>query len=363
MQTIKTAAVFFFRFQKSILLPGFLLMSLLTFSALAQTTGKLTGQVVSTSGEPLIGVNVVLEGTGQGAATDQDGIYIILNVRAGTYNMRFIYVGFQTKVVEDVRVKADQTTRINITMSEQAVEGEVVTVTAERPLVEFNETSSISTMGKEDIDVLPVQDLREIVNLQAGVVDGHFRGGRIGEVQYQVDGVTVNNPYDNSSTLQLDRSVLEEVQVISGTFDAKYGQAMSGVVNAVLKSGTEDFRWGAESYLGDYYTSDTERYPRNNDFNPLQIQYYQINLSGPLFKKTTFFVNAQRQLDDGWLYGVRRFMPTDSNDFENRNFNPSGDGEVIPMRTHHEWSGQGKISTRLIENMQISYQALGNYIE
>src|SRR5690606_5818341 len=88
---------------------------------------------------------------------------------------------------------------------------------------------------------------------QAGVVDGHFRGGRAGEVQYQVDGVSVNNPYDNSSTLTLDRSVLQEVQVIQGTFDAEYGQAMSGVVNAVLRDGDDDFyEFSFEAYMGDY---------------------------------------------------------------------------------------------------------------
>ena len=60
----------------------------------------------------------------------------------------------------------------------------------------------------------------------------------------------MNNAYDNTSSLRLDRSLLEEVQVISGTFDAEYGQAMSGVVNAVLRRGTEQFRWDAEVLIG-----------------------------------------------------------------------------------------------------------------
>ena len=78
----------------------------------------------------------------------------------------------------------------------------------------------MATVSRAQIGQMAVQELQDIVNLQAGVVDGHFRGGRIGEVQYQVDGVSVNNAYDNKSTLRLDRSLLEEVQVVSGTFDA-----------------------------------------------------------------------------------------------------------------------------------------------
>ena len=112
-------------------------------------------------------------------------------------------------------------------------------------LVEFNQTSTVSSINKDEIKNLPVQTLDEIVNLQAGVVDGHFRGGRLGEVQYQLDGVTVNNPFTNSQ-FRIDRSIIEEVQVISGTFDAKYGQAMSGVVNTVLKTGGEKFSFPAK---------------------------------------------------------------------------------------------------------------------
>src|SRR4030095_10235599 len=154
------------------------------------------------------------------------------------------------------------------------------------------------------------------VNLQAGVVEGHFRGGRIGEVQYQVDGVTVNNPYDNKSSLKLDRALLEEVQVVSGTFDAEYGQAMSGVVNAVLRSGGDKFQWDAEAFAGGYYYSDgqgqsfstvtqepglggqSERALTRRlvpyEFRPAELQNYQLTLSGPVgLPQTNFLVTGR----------------------------------------------------------------------
>ena len=325
----------------------------------AQTTGKISGQVTDSNGEALIGVNIVVEGTSLGASTDLDGFYVILNIRAGIYKLRYSYIGYQTKIFDNVDIDVDKTTKFNVVLESEAIAGDEVVVTASRPMVEFNQTSVISTVGKEDIKVLPVQSLNEIVNLQAGVVDGHFRGGRLGEVQYQVDGVTVNNPYDNQSTLQLDRSVLEEVQVISGTFDAKYGQAMSGVVNAVLKSGSNRFEWSGEIYGGDYFTTDNDRYPNNNFYNPTEINNFQLTLGGPLpVSKTTFFINGRRFRNNGWLFGDRIFLPTDENDIENGIIYPTGDGETVAMQFREEWNGQFKITNQSLSNIQISYQAI-----
>ncbi|MFA3783946.1 TonB-dependent receptor domain-containing protein [Melioribacteraceae bacterium 4301-Me] len=327
----------------------------------AQTTGKLAGRVVDENGQPLIGTNVIVLETTAGASTDLDGYYSIINLRAGTYKIKFQYIGYQSKVYENVRITSDQTTQLNVTLTPEAVQGQEVVVVAQRPIVNFNETSSVVSVNKEEIKNLPLQSLNEIVNLQAGVIDGHFRGGRIGEVQYQVDGVSVVNPYDNSSTLTLDKSILEEVQVISGTFDAKYGQAMSGVVNAVLRSGGDRFQFSGEIYGGDYFTTDTKRYPHNNTYNPTGIRNLQLTLSGPTgISNTSFLISGRRFLDDGYLFGVRKFLPTDKNNFEQKIFNPTGDNKLVPMQYYKEWSGQFKLTNKSIPNVELSYQATGN---
>jgi outer membrane receptor protein involved in Fe transport len=345
-------------------IPVLIFLILFTSFLSAQTTGKLSGRILDENGEPLGGANVLLEGTTLGAASDFEGYYVILNIRAGSYTAIFRYLGYQTIRVEEIKINSDQTTVIDITMSSDVLEGETVTVTAQRPLVEFNQTSSVTSVSRDEIELLPVQNLSEIVNLQAGVVDGHFRGGRLGEVQFQVDGVTVNNPYNNSSTLQLDRSVLQEVQVISGTFDAKYGSAMSGVVNAVLRTGSSNFEWSGEIYGGDYYTTDANRYPNNKDVKPYAIQNYQLTFSGPaLIPNTTFFLNGRRYMNEGHLFGERRFLPTDKNDFEIRDFNPTGDGKLIAMNTIEEIGGQVKLTNQSFDRVQLSYQAILNLFE
>ncbi|MBI2416832.1 MAG: TonB-dependent receptor [Ignavibacteriales bacterium] len=324
---------------------------------MAQGTGKIAGRVLDEMGNPLSGAVIVVEGNKQGAGSDMDGYYAIINVRAGEYRVSCRYVGYKTQSVSGVRVSSDQTRTLNFQLTSSTIMNDEVIVVAKKPLLEFNQTSSVSSINKDEIKNLPVQSLSDIVNLQAGVVDGHFRGGRIGEVQYQVDGVTVNNPYDNSSSITLDRSILEEVQVISGTFDAKYGQAMSGVVNAVLKSGSKEFEYSGEFYSGTYFTTDN-RYPGNEKLQPLNIQSYQFTVSGPaVFENTTFFVSGRKFGNKGYMKGTRRFMPTDKHDYENKVLYPNGDNAEVSLGTVDESSAQFKVANQSVDGLQVSYQA------
>ncbi len=265
--------------------------------------------------------------------------------------------------VNDIRITTDQTTTQDLMLEESVIEGESIQVVAQRPIVETNLTSSIATVTSDAIAIMPVQDLQEVVDLQAGVVDGHFRGGRSGEVQYQINGVSVNNSYDNSSTLRIDRSLLQEVQVISGTFDAEYGQAMSGVVNVVLKSGSDKFAWSGEAYTSDYIYTSGDRRNAPDKFRPLSIQNYQASMSGPLpLPKTYFILSGRRYANDGYVFGDRTFLPTDRADFEKKIFNPTGDSEEFPLETSREWSGLAKVTNRSLKNVTLEYQAISNLI-
>lgn len=329
----------------------------------AGTTGKLSGRVTDKQNQPLPGANVVLVGTNLGAAADLQGYYYVINIPPGRYQVLFSFIGYKNRVVQDVLVTVDHTTTLDAVLEESTIEGEAVTVVAERPVVELNLTSSVATVTSKDIQIMPVRQLNEIVDLQAGVVDGHFRGGRLGEVQYQINGVSVNNSYDNSSSVQIDRSLLQEVQVISGTFDAEYGQAMSGVVNVVLKSGSDRFSWNAEAFLSDYMYTSGDRRKADDKFRPLAIQNYQFSLSGPTFLPSTYFIfNTRRYLDNGYIFGQRRFLPTDRADFERRIFTPSGDNKEMPLAFSDDISGLVKLTNRSLKNIQLEYQAIYNVI-
>ena len=349
-------------------------------SASAQT-GKLSGRVVDQDGQPLISASVLVVGTTYGAATDLDGVYNILRIPPGTVTVRVSSIGYQTQLIEGVQMASNTTTTLNVTLVDETVRGEEVVVTADQPIVDVTQTSTLATIGRDEIAALPVQELGDVVNLQAGVVDGHFRGGRIGEVQFQVDGVSVNNPYDNTSTLTLDRSVLQEVQVISGTFDAEYGQALSGVVNAVLRSGDPSrYEASFEIFGGDFISPGNDstqvrtfiggrdsvatvaQIPYISDVDPMSRLNVQASLSGPVpvVPNTTFLFNGQRFRSESELAGVRTFVPTDSSNFEANVFVPTGDGAVVPLGFSERWSYLAKVQNTSIRNVRMDYQIIGS---
>ncbi len=342
-----------------------ILILLYSSSSFAQS-GKISGRVTDENNEPLFAANILIEGTSQGAASDMDGYYSILNVRPGTYTVAYKYIGYQTKIVSNISVNVDKTTNINIVLSSEVIEGEVVTIVAQKPVVEFNQTSSVRNLSSDEIKSLPVQSLTDIVNLQAGGVqttDGqfHMRGGRGGEIQFQVEGISINNPFNNQASLSLDRSIIEEVAIVSGTFDAKYGQAMSGVVNTTLKSGKDKFEFSGEIYGGDYLPFENEIYPNNKDFIPYTIQNYQFTLSGPTYlPQTTFLLSARRYRNNGYLWGERRFLPTDRSDLLNGVVHPTGNNEKVALNPYDEWSGQFKITNTSFSNIIISYVGILN---
>lgn len=336
---------------------------LLPSPARAGTTGTVSGAVVDSDDNPVVAATIRIEGTRLGAYTNAEGKFTILNVPPGTYEVTVQRIGFQSKRLTEVTVNADRMTRADVQLLEKAVQTEEVVVVAEKPPVDLEVTSSQSTVSTEEIENLPVQDLEDVVNLQAGVVEGHFRGGRIGEVQYQVDGVSVNNVYDNTSSVNVDRSLLQQVQVISGTFDAEYGQAMSGVVNAVLKEGTEDFQYSGEIYGGGYAFLDESDRRISNRIDPTDFQSYQLTLRGPVSPDTTFLLSGRHYRFDSYVFGTRRFRPTDESDFEDKEFHPTGDGETVPLGWSREWSGVAKLTNNSIPNAKLNYQALVNHID
>ncbi|MEN9839137.1 MAG: hypothetical protein RL177_616, partial [Bacteroidota bacterium] len=180
------------------LLVGFLLLTAGT--SLAQT-GKIEGRVTDASGEPLVGVNVFVDGTTRGGSTDLNGDYFILNVRPGTYTLIARYIGFNTSRVTGVEVSVDRTTSIDFTLSEESLTlGEVV-VSADAVRIERDRTSASSKVTGEQLQVLPTDNFLQAVGLQAGVTRGqggglHIRGGRTSEVKYYVDGIAVSNPFN-----------------------------------------------------------------------------------------------------------------------------------------------------------------------
>ncbi len=219
---------------------GAVLLLVYPSDASAQNAGRIAGTVTdSQTGDPLPGVNVLMVGTTRGAASDVDGSYFIINVPPGRYEVRASMIGYEATVVEDVIVNANRTTTVDFELVDEAIGVGEVTVTAVRPDVERDKTSTSYIVRAEDVQTLPgVRDIGDVLSLQPDVVDGHFRGGRSGEELYTLQGMGIVNPLDNSSAFMPIMSAVEEVEVITSGFGAQYGNAQSGVVRISMKEGS-----------------------------------------------------------------------------------------------------------------------------
>jgi outer membrane receptor protein involved in Fe transport len=319
----------------------------------AGTTGKIAGKIIDKStGEALIGANILIVGSTMGASTDIDGNYFILNIPPGEYQVRASMIGYSSLIVQNIRVSVDQTTKIDFELSSESIKLADVLVTAERPLVRKDLTSTEETISGNDISMLPLEDVFAVVNLQAGVVDGHFRGGRGDEVKYLIDGVPVNDVYSGQSSLSANVNSIEEIQVLTGTFNAEYGEALSGVVNQVTKIAGDKFDGNISAYSGDYVSSHKDIFTNIDHISPTNVYNIQGNLSGPLpglenFIK--FFFSGRYNYDEGSIYGQRIFNPSDSSNFSANNpadwyVGATGDKAYVPMNFNRQLSLQGKLA-------------------
>lgn len=344
---------------------GILLLSFISSTYVySGTTGKIAGTVVDQgNSEPLIGVNVIIEGTLQGATTDIDGNYIILNIAPGIYTLSFQYLGYREKKITNVKVSVDFTTKISTELAEETLElEEAIVVTSEREVIRKDLTSSQSEVTADDIKSIPVEEFEDVLQLQAGITrsDGggfHIRGGRSSEIAFWVDGVSVTDAYDGSNGVEIENDAVQSLQVISGTFNAEYGQAMSGIINIVTKDGGRDYTGSVSTYIGDYVTSadkvnlgqgDYDRLQNIDDVNPADIYDFKLNLSGPIpftNDDLTFFTNFRYNYDDGYLYGKREFNPDGS----------EGDGDFVAMNDNKWFSTQSKLTYQLTPVMKLRF--------
>mgnify|MGYP001609757609 FL=1 len=351
----------------------------------AGSTGKIAGKAIDAkTKEALVGVNIIIDGTKSGASTDVDGNYNILNVPPGVYTLRASAIGYRSVTVTQIQVSVDLTTRIDFTLSDETVQlNQEVLIIAQRPIVQKDLTSTSSKVSADQIKAFPVEDVAGLVNLQAGVVEGHFRGGRSGEVLYLIDGIPVTDSYSGGAGVTAENHTIQELEIISGTFNAEYGQAMSGVVNQITKDGSDKYSASISAYGGDYISKRKNMFlnpnaVRNGDLttplqptdeynhiSPTDIYDLQGTISGPLIgSDVTFILSGRNYTNAGYLYGRRIFNPTDSANFSSNNplqwyRGATGDNSYVSMNNERRYTLQGKISIRLFGTDKLRFSYVG----
>ncbi|TFG95108.1 MAG: hypothetical protein E4H13_13845, partial [Calditrichales bacterium] len=273
-------------FSKSFYQAGTVTVTLLVILSLnmvplfAGSGGKIAGRVSdAATGEPLAGVNVEVVGQYTGAATDVEGDYYIINVPPGVYGVRASIVGYQTVTQAEVAVNVNHTTRLDFSLKSQVLElEEAVVVIADRPLVEMDQTSTRHYVTAIEIVNRPTNQLTQILTTLPSIDvndGGEFvvRRSTLNEVAFLIDGMRARNPLDFEPYTNINLTAVEELEIITGGFNAEYGEAQSGVFNIITKDGTAgltgyaEARWrsaGNQHWGTPFYDYETDRYWENS---------------------------------------------------------------------------------------------------
>jgi outer membrane receptor for ferrienterochelin and colicin len=272
------------------------------FPALAGTNGILEGTVKDkATGELLSGVNVLIVGTQQGASTDQDGLYVVQNVRAGKYDVRFTRIGYQTSLIKNVIINPDLRTRIHIQLEPSAVIMKEITVVQEKPLIQKDVTGTTFNVSGDEINLLPVDNVADVIKLKAGVTaEGNVRGGKTTEVLYLVDGLPVQDVIVGGRSADLPNSSIVGLSFYTGGFEPEYGNALSGVVNIVTKTGTNQHKF--------FLRADKDNLFGGTQFS--KTSEAELSASGPILEDQLFYFGSftGSMTDTRWWQDLQYFF-------------------------------------------------------
>lgn len=296
--------------------------------------GILEGRIIDKrTKEPLVGVNIVLAGTTLGAATDVEGHYQITTVRAGIYDVTYSIIGYKRVVVRNVTILPDLRTRMDLEMEETSIELETIEVRAERPLIQKDQAATAFTIGEIKLDKLPVSKFQDVLSLQPGTtLEGNVRGGKVNDVTFLVDGLPVQDVIGGGLGASLPRSSISGLTIHTGGFEAEYGNALSGVVNVITKTGGNDhsvkIRYERDQWAPTKWAKQTDR-----------LSETELTAGGPLIEGKMFYFTANTVTlsDTRWWQDFDRFFST-----------------IISK----DYSGFGKVEYQFSPTMKIGLQGI-----
>lgn len=306
-------------------------------TAMAQiTTSGLSGTITA-DGEEVIGATIeathVPSGTSYKAVSNMKGMFTINGMRVGgPYEVKISYIGYETKVVKNVTLQLGETYNLNTTLSEDSKElGEVV-VTAKGTKFAVEKTGASTNISNSQITNMPTvsRSITDITRLSPYGGNGMSFAGADGRTaNFTVDGANFNNNFGLNSKLPgggspISLDAIEEMQVVISPYDVRQTNFVGGGVNAITKSGTNDFKGTAyvyhknENMRGDAIEREQISGAREKD----QQTTWGFTLGGPIVKNKLFF----------FANGEMVKTPTVANRWQGST-NGIGDGEKYLSRT------------------------------
>ena len=322
-----------------------LLAGALPLSLQAQAEGSIAGRVYQSGTDRALAQAQVLVDERVRAIADTGGIYRVRGIRSGWHRVAARLIGYRSVVRDSVFVQAGATVTLDFPLETNPLELAPLVVTAPvDPVLDPLATSTEQKISAADLRQLPVSSLEEAVALSAGSVGQSYRGGRLGEEAFILDGLGVKNQLDASSGglgLVIPPDVLSEASLVTNGFSARYGQAISGLINVVTKEPGEEWE-GRVGY-------ETDR-PFGGSWD-LGLDRIIAQANGPVVGRlgVVAAVDVSGRLDAD---PVNAPAPTDPRD--PRSESPT----MLPHNSGEQWSGLGKITLPVTDRLTLRLTGL-----
>jgi hypothetical protein len=250
-------------------------------------TGILEGRVRDKQTKELLpSVNVMIVGLTLGTATDEKGYFRISNIRAGDYDVRFSVIGYNSVIMKKVTILPDLRTRIEVDLEPSSVQLPAMEIVATRPLIQVDQAATAFQIEQGKLDKLPLTQFQDIVGLQPGTtMEGNIRGGKITDALYLVDGLPIQDVIKGGIGTSIPKSSISNITITTGGHEAEYGNALSGIINVVTKSGenkhTVITRIERDNWL-----------PQSIDKQVDQSLEGEVTASGPILRNKLYYFSA-----------------------------------------------------------------------
>ncbi|MFN0150229.1 MAG: TonB-dependent receptor [bacterium] len=293
-------------------------------------SGAIEGLVKDAkTGEPLAYVNVALRDTKLGTMSKVDGSFEIAGIAPGHYVIHVSLLGY-TAVSQEVIAGPRGRTRTLIVLTDTDVAVlEPIQVTDRNDRVDVESSTSETRMdARTDFKQRAINSIEELLAKQSGVImhDGqlHVRGGRPGDTKKLVDGLPATDPFVGSNSLQVAFSSLSEISLLSGAFDAEFGEAQSGIINMTTAEGGQRYS-GLVKFMTDDFGAPDKTYYNSDDL--------VVGMGGPLLGKSLrYYASGEASFTDTYLPLDR---PRPKRDIL---------GVTFADRQNNRYRGQGKLS-------------------
>ncbi|ADV83375.1 TonB-dependent receptor [Terriglobus saanensis] len=287
--------------------------ALVPWVALAQSTATLSGTITDPLGAVVAGASIVVHNLATGAdrtiTSDNAGSYVVPSLAPSDYSVRVTAPGFGTYTLQKLTLLVDAKTGLDVAMKLESA-GETVLVESATPIIDSESITVGQVIDRQTVQEIPLNG-RHFLDLTvltpggvtapaAGSLTAPSRGlgansfvtagNREDSVNFQINGVNLNDLTQNQITFQPSINTTSEFKINNQTFSAEYGRSSGSVVNVSTRSGTNTFHGEAFEYLRNE-ALDARNYfnPKGTRIAPLKRHNFGGAFGGPIWKDHTFF--------------------------------------------------------------------------